>query len=140
VSKKALAWKFSQSHPFTILEIPSSDLSLIWDLLSYPVQSKSRETGKSIFAPSLALGAVEKEPSNIKLSQTPGNTRDLTMSVPNFSRYPTPVSLELQESREQSIQAGTLDNLGWELFNESFISEGQPFEDDMSNWWTVGNL
>jgi len=62
------------------------------------------------------------------------------MSVPNFSRYPTPVSLELQESREQSIQAGTLDNLGWELFNESFISEGQPFEDDMSNWWTVGNL
>jgi len=141
VSKKALAWKFSQTHPFTPLEIPALDLSLIWDLLSYPVKDTSREPSKSIFAPSLVSSAVEKDPSSIKLSQTPGNTSDLAKPVSNFPHYPTPVSLDLHESREQLLQAAPqVDNLGWELFNDSFISEGQPFEDDMSNWWTVGNL
>ncbi|KAM3064827.1 hypothetical protein ACMFMF_011667 [Clarireedia jacksonii] len=140
IKKRALAWKPSSAPLSTAVEIPSSDLTLIWTLLSYPVKNIPQDPSKSIFSASSLFSTATKDVPNAKLSQTPVFANNAPAVTSNLGQLPTSPSPSAPESRKRNAQATQLDDLGWDLFNDPFTGESQAFGDDASNWWDTGNL
>ncbi|KAH8797766.1 hypothetical protein F5884DRAFT_814764 [Xylogone sp. PMI_703] len=132
---RAASWKYSSEPPFAPIEIPSSDMSIIWNLLSYPVKDISQEPGKSILSPTLNLDTTKQDvspPNSIQNSTRATSYQGLNTPFPSVMSglaSDAAISHPVLSIQEEFAMAAFVDNIESDMFNDIFNGRSFAFED-----------